>query len=239
MIAVRPFADLLRATDRNALDLPVAALAGVSVAFVAFAMPADLLAGLVNATGISMLMAAAEPPFGLTARIAIGLSGAIAAFAGALLLLRWLDRFASRAPATTGEAEDIPRLRKRDVHPDAPHRRPISASLELGDPELKAKPVAPQEMPAAPPAPEPQPVAFDLPAPEAASPVRAGSESLDELMARLEQGLARRCAPEPAAAAPTAPISASTPAPQVFPEPGDDRLQSAIQSLQRLAARQH
>jgi hypothetical protein len=48
-------------------------------------------------------------------------------------------------------------------------------------------------------------------------------------MERLEQGLARR---QQRSAAPKPPI-----APQVFPEAKDDRLQSAIDSLQRLAAR--
>ena len=250
MIAVRPFADLLRATDRNAFDLPVAALAGVSVAFVAFAMPADLLGELVSATGAAAIVPAAAPPLGLAARISIGLGGAALAFASAFVLLRWLDRFASRPPARVRESEDTPRLRKRDVHPDAPHRWPISAAEELGDPEPKAKRViAPAEEPVAAPTPAPEPeVQAGLPpaaaaAPEPAlavsqpeAPVRAASESLDELMARLEDGLARRRAPAPAAAPP---VSAPAPAPQVFPEPGDDRLQSAIQSLQRLAARQH
>ena len=60
--------------------------------------------------------------------------------------------------------------------------------------------------------------------------------SIAALMDRLEQGLARRRMIEPAPAAPAGP-------PQVFPEapepaePADDRLQSAIASLQRLAAR--
>ena len=240
MFAARPFADLLRVTDRNALDLPVAALAGVSVAFVAFAVPTDLLDGLVNATGMSSLISAATPPLGLTARLVIGVGGAVIAFAAAFVLLRWLDRFASRVPARAKEVEDAPRLRKRDLHPDAPHRWPISAAEELGEPEPKVKPVLARGEPAPvpPPAPEPQPqpvpVAVETPTPP---PARAAGESLDELMARLEEGLARRRSPEPPAA-PPAPATAPPP-PQVFPEPGDDRLQSAIQSLQRLAARQH
>jgi hypothetical protein len=52
------------------------------------------------------------------------------------------------------------------------------------------------------------------------------------LLARLEHGLAVR------ARQPRMPVSEpSTAAPRVFPEAGDDRLQNAIESLQRLAAR--
>jgi hypothetical protein len=60
--------------------------------------------------------------------------------------------------------------------------------------------------------------------------------SIAALMERLEQGLARRRLIDPAPAVPAMP-------PQVFPEAPepqdapDDRLQSAIASLQRLAAR--
>jgi hypothetical protein len=49
-------------------------------------------------------------------------------------------------------------------------------------------------------------------------------------MARLERGLAERRA-EPEAE------TSARPSPQVFPEAGDDRLQSAIENLQRLASR--
>jgi len=72
--------------------------------------------------------------------------------------------------------------------------------------------------------PEPQPA----PEPKADMPT-----DLAGLMERLEQGLARRRMIAPASVIPAAP-------PQVFPEAAeapDDRLQSAIASLQRLAAR--
>jgi hypothetical protein len=219
MIATRPFQDLTRGFGRNALDLPVAALAGVAVAFVAFAMPGDLLTGLVSASGLPSILAAAEPPLGFKARAGVGLAGALAAFGLVFALLRLLDRTGFEkprpAPAVPEEA-DMPRLRRRDVHPDAPVRRPISAARDLGEPAPPQEPVRTAANPV-------------WLAEAQVEPEAAGNASLDDLMARLAQGLARRrtrpaFAPQP-------------PAPQVFPEAGDDRLQSAIESLQRLAGR--
>ena len=271
------FAGAMRGVGRNALDLPVAALAGLSVAFVAFAAPGDILAQLVGASGLPSLLSAAEPPLGMKARIGIAAAGAVAVFAAVFFLLRLLDRFGG------GEAEPEfepaePRLRRRDFHPDAPVRRPLSAALDLGEPEQKlepelepepeleqSEPVRPLWLSAAEVAEEPvepracfdpyeqteselvleEPAAFEPELepevqveppfqPEARQPKRPVIEapcSIPELMERLERGLARRRQP-PAAAE----------APQVFPEAApdarDDRLQSAIDSLQRLASRQ-
>jgi hypothetical protein len=220
----------MRGVGRNALDLPVAGLAALAALFVAFALPADLLADLVGASGLPSLFAAAEPPLGLTARIAIGAVGALATFGLVIALLRLLDRSGLdadkpvRAPLPVAEEDEAPRLRRRDSHPDAPVRRPISATRDLGEP---APPVTPRQAP-----PVPEPVAIEAPAPEPAPEPAETPSSLPDLMERLERGLARR-AGRPAAAAPQAP------APQVFPEANDDRLQSAIDSLQRLAARQN
>ena len=262
MIGPRSLADALSSGGRYALDVPVAALAGLSVAFLVYAMPGDTLAGLVGSTGLASLVPAAEPPLGLKARIGIGAAGALAVFAAAFLLLRWLDRLGAEpreAPVEAGErgAPETPRLRRRDFHPDAPPRPPIMAVHELGEPappelpaELRDEPAPPvveeewlldSPEPAAESAPEPFvfPTSEQEVEPEAESPpattvdepaqTEAPSGSLDDLMARLEQGLARRrTAPRP-----------SRPADPV-PQPGpasDDRLQSAIDSLQRLAAR--
>ena len=138
---------------RNSLDVPVAALAGLAVAFLAFAAPADLLGDLVQATGISAFIPAAEPPLGLKARIALGSGGALAVFGVAFLVLRWLDRFGSRRAADAAAPVDLepPRLRRRDIHPDAPARAPLLAHHELGEPELELDQIAP------PPEPEPEP----------------------------------------------------------------------------------
>lgn len=232
----RPFQDAVRGVGRNALDLPVAALAALAAAFVAFALPADLLGDMVGASGLPSLIAAAEPPLGLTARIAIGGAGAIATFGLVILLLRLLDRSGldMRAAGTPEAEEDAPKLRRRDAHPDAPGRRPISAARDLGEPAPPVRPrdAAPAWLAEADPVEavvaEPEPELVPEPVPE---PAAEPASSLAELMARLERGLARRSGRPAAAAAAQAP-------PQVFPEAGDDRLQSALDSLQRLAARQ-
>ena len=266
MIAARPIQDLTRGLGRNAFDLPVAALAGLAAAVLAFAMPADLLERMVVATGLPHLLAAAAPPLGFKARAMIGISGAAIAFGLAYLLLRMLDRAGREKPQPVREMFDEvgPRLRRRDLHPDAPACRPISATRDFGEPapptleptaadvpEWFAEPAPPLEAEEEPasfsadveepleltdrPAPawlaadEPQPVEPD-PEPEAEPAVEA---SLPDLMRRLEQGLARRRDRQVFAAAP----QQHAPAPQVFPEANDDRLQNAIESLQRFAAR--
>lgn len=210
-----PFTALFGGADRGALDLPVAALAGLAVAFAIFTVPDDLLADAVAATGIANLVAAAQPPLGTTARIVLALTGSVAAFAGAFVLLRWLDRFALRAPAPAGVEPEAPRIRKSDAHPDAPPRRPISASRDLGEP-------APPARPAPRPAPDPAIASSSVPA------VPAATQSLGDLMARLERGLARREQAPP-------PVAAGNPADA--PPPSSDRLQNAIEGLRALSVR--
>lgn len=236
MIGSRHFQDAVRGVGRNALDLPVAALAALAAIFVAFALPANLLAGMIGASGLPSLLPAAEPPLGLTARFAIGAAGALATFGLVILLLRLLDRSGLDTPRparAAGPEEDAPKRRRRDSHPDAPVRRPISAARDLGEPAPPGRPreAAPFWMAEPEPAAEIEPAAAALEEP-AADPELAiePASSLPELMERLERGLARRSG-RPAASVPHAP-------PQVFPEAGDDRLQSAIDSLQRLTARQ-
>ena len=207
---------LLRLSGRGTIDLPVAALAALSVAFVAFAAPAGLLGELVALTGLPALLPAAAPPLGATARIALALGGSAIVFGLVLALLGWLDRFAAPRPPRFVPEPDSPRLRRRDLHPDAPAVKPVSAVRDFGTFEAPIATV---------PAPEPEaeplsPVAFVLP---------EATDSLPNLMARLEQGLARREA---------APSPRTTPPSPRPVGPANDRLQSAIESLQRLAARQ-
>ncbi|HKR24873.1 MAG TPA: hypothetical protein VJS15_06405, partial [Allosphingosinicella sp.] len=116
MIVSKPLQDAMRGVGRNALDLPVAGLAAFAAAFVAFAMPSDLLGGLIGATGLPSLLPAAEPPLGTTARIAIGAVGAAATFGLVFYLLRLLDRsmLGGSRPRAAPARDDAPRLRRRD-----------------------------------------------------------------------------------------------------------------------------
>jgi len=271
---------MTRGLGRNAFDLPVAALAGLAAAIVAFAMPADLLGQLVSATGLPQLLAAAEPPLGLKARGAIGIAAAAASFGFVFMMMRMLDRAGRTKHMPEPEIdEDAPRLRRRDLHPDAPICRPISATRDFGepappplrhpDPEAQIwceEPESPSEALEAPAAPdareapdadqqaapswsasleEPLELAdHHVPAwlPDAAPQAEAEKDepkpepvteaSLADLMRRLEHGLKRRRTPQV-----FSPTRQQAPGPQVFPEAHDDRLQSAIDSLQRFAAR--
>lgn len=250
------------------LDLPVAALAGIAVAFAAVAVPAEAIERLVEASSLPALLSAAEPPLGAKARVALAAGGALIVFLLVFALLRRLDGGGRRAAAADeeSEAETPPRLRRRDFHPDAPPRPPLLVR-ELGEPEDAAAPDRPEPpaeesgelvLPAwidPPPSAETEPEGEPWPAPAAAeappsapvveeerpapppqafvaeAPRPVEAHSIAELIERLERGLSRR------GAAPRSPPAAA--AAPVFPAPADDRLQSAIDSLQRLAARQN
>jgi hypothetical protein len=183
----------------RAFNLAVAAFAGASMAFAAFALPADMFGELVAASGLPLLLSAAEPPLGATARLVAMIGGGGAMFALAWLLLGFIDRLAALAPAPADDdffdlEFDPPRLRRADAHPDAPSRHPLRARRELGEPAEAREPAphadddASDRQPAVEPPPLPDALpAFlveagtsdgDLPAAavaEAAEPVEAGT----------------------------------------------------------------
>lgn len=251
------------------LDIPMAALAALSVAFVLYAMPAPFFAEALGATGLSRLMPGVEPA-GMTARIGVIAAGAILTFLLVWLVLRALGEGGSRYLDERDEvAPEIPRLRRADVHPDAPSRRPLFAGRELGEPFDEAAPVetAPAETAPAETAPvevapiEAQPVAEEPPLKlvreeSAPKPVVAATEgeeySIVQLMERLERGLAARqrrnvveLEPEPVQEPEQAQTRATDARPEPAPaapvaspeDPIDQRLRSALDHLQRLAAR--
>ncbi len=152
---------------RHSLDLPVAGLAAFAAAFAIYAIPADLLSALVDATGISSILPFAEPPLGSKARVAVGLAAAIGLFCLSLLLMRALDRVGTRPDGVREPSNTGLRLRRRDHHPDAPIRAPLLATLELTDPEpLRRRESREEEVPVwLQPAAEPEPAPGPLAAP--------------------------------------------------------------------------
>lgn len=106
-----------KANGRGAalLDAAMAAFAAGAVGFASFVMPAGVVAGIVV-------------PGGQAGRAAASLVAAFATFLGVVLLLRALSGPVRR------RARGSLRLRRADMHPDAPARSPILAARDLGVP---------------------------------------------------------------------------------------------------------
>ncbi len=239
----------------RAFDLGIAGFAAAAVAFVCFAMPADLLGSLIGRTPLPSLVPAAAPPLGATARLLLMVGAAGLTFTALVFALGALSQPVKPRPT----ALDVPRLRRADAHPDAPARRPILAKLDLGDPlELdgEAAPEAPlpargEEVPEflnrveADDACEVDNV-DTCDAENAQRPASAevppslpplGRESLAELIQRLEQGLARHGAATSVPVPP--PLQHYEPRP-LAAEPSPTRvdpLGEALAELERMAAR--
>ena len=96
------------------LGLPVLAISGAS------------LESWVMASRIDLILPAAAPPLGTTARLLLALGFALVGAGAGWLAARQLR------PVSVRDGDEIA-LRPRDRHPDAPARRPISAHAELGD----------------------------------------------------------------------------------------------------------
>lgn len=221
--------------DRLPLGPPAALLLGGALAFFILAMPPRLIEQIVVTSGLPAILAAAEPPLGMTARAL--LAGVCAV---AVAIPTWLGFVALDRPRPHRSARpagpQVPPLRREDSHPDAPSRRPLFADTELGEPlELTEimvvhEPADIQAVPA-----EPVDETF-----QAAAEQRLRVHAADErsnvptettaaLMARLEAGLARRAVREQGT--PVAPVEAG------MPEQPDDALRSALDELRRMAGR--
>ena len=175
------------------MNLPIASLlaaaAGLAAAFGVAVMPTPLLEGLVMDSGLPAVLAAAEPPLGTTARIALGLG--VGAFAAAFAWIAVFVLFGTRT-LTIGRAQPVPAdeevptpvVRRADAHPDAPPRPPLLATRDLGTPffeprhaEISVAPLsesapaaveAPEPVAAMPEAPVERPLPVDLNQPMAA-----------------------------------------------------------------------
>jgi hypothetical protein len=124
------------------MNLPVASLAaavlGAAVAAAVFGMPAPMLEALVMDSGIPAILTAAEPPLGMTARLAIagGAGGAVALIVWFALFLLFGTRGISVA-RETASPRAVPVIRRADAHPDARPRAPLLATRDLGTPFLE------------------------------------------------------------------------------------------------------
>ncbi|MES2097107.1 MAG: hypothetical protein V4459_10145 [Pseudomonadota bacterium] len=123
--------------------VPIALVAGLGigaiVALLFLIMPIGVLESMSVDSGIAALVAAAEPPLGLTARFAIAFLAALAVggvtWFGLSLLIGARTLILNRNKRDDG----VPVLRRADAHPDAPARRPVFANSDLGTPFLDVK----------------------------------------------------------------------------------------------------
>lgn len=218
----------------RAFDSGLAALAAISAGFVAFAMPEPLFTGLIEASRLPDVVAAARPPLGETARLAATGAAALLTFAGVWALMALLGRLpAARGREAEPEAE-TPRLRRADAHPDAPARRPLLAR-DLGEPlDLEGFPEAPAESepPFAETEDRPLP-GFLIPQPEPEPAAEADPEWPDYEPERAEDepGQAPEPEAEPEAEAEPRPISELA---AQLPEAEQDPDQSLSQLVNRI-----
>jgi hypothetical protein len=134
------------------MNLPLAPLialvAGGFAALGVAMIPVPALEALVMDSGLPSILSMAEPPLGMTARIAVALGSG--AFVGAFMWLSAFILLGSRGLTIGGDAEPVdpeevavPVLRRADAHPDAPPRPPLLATRDLGKPFLEVRASAP------------------------------------------------------------------------------------------------
>ena len=138
-------AKLVDAIERTPLAWPMALLVAAATAFLGYAVPAAIVEQAVRAIGVAPLTAAAVP-FDAGARTVLAVVLATAAGGAIWVLFARLDGGRSGAVADAEPEIDLfapdpepaaamaPQLRRADIHPDAPARRPIFAASDLGAP---------------------------------------------------------------------------------------------------------
>jgi hypothetical protein len=217
----------------RAFDAGLAALAALSAGFVAFAMPDPLFTGIVEASRLPELVAAAQPPLGNTARSAAIAAATLGSFAAVWALMALLGRRPTRREAEPEAAIQVPRQRRADAHPDAPPRPPLLAR-DLGEP-LELDEVAPEPAEEAP-----FEQAEHRPLPGFLVPQEPELEPEPELVAEAEaEAEAAGPEPEPFAEAEPEPEAETVPIaelaarlPEAEPEEADD--QSLSQLVNRI-----
>lgn len=218
------------------LGLIAALMLGAAVAFFCIAMPGEMLERIVAATRLPDILPAAAPPLGNVARLLVAGSAGLSA-----LLLVWAcfaligrPRIPRDPDVDTEYEPDFGEdLRTAEYEP-AP-RRPLLAGTELGLPfdltDPLPSPTKPEPAVLEPIAPEPPPLELATPKPAPEPLFTQSKESVAALMARLESGLMRRSARQPAAT-----VTPLKPAPEDSTElQPEDPLRSALEELQRMA----
>lgn len=121
-------------TPSQRMNLPLASIAAAIVGFAAAAavaiMPTWRIESLILDSGLPLLLAAAKPPVGNTARLALMLLAATISASATLAA-------APRVLVPTRVRRTAPVLRRADAHPDAPAREPVMAARDLGTPFLE------------------------------------------------------------------------------------------------------
>jgi hypothetical protein len=147
------------------MNLPLAPLGavmlGVAAAALCALLPGAIVEQGVMASGLPAVIAAAEPPLGLTGRatLALGVGGLAMLFGwfGLFVVLGSRSLSLGTSAAPDPDALATPVLRRADAHPDAPPRPPLLATRDLGTPFLEitakraaaARALKPQIAPAA------------------------------------------------------------------------------------------
>lgn len=177
---------------RQRLNIPVAPLAAALVGGVtalAFTlMPVGILEDFVLDSGVATIMRAAEPPLGTTARAVLIVAGG-----GGIALITWFTLLlvlGARAIVIQRSGEDGEEpplvLRRADAHPDAPARRPLSATRDLGTPFLEVRAERPIHVTADMPEEAVQPAVEAAPAPAPLPIERPIPADLDTPLAALD-----------------------------------------------------
>ena len=242
------------------LILPVAPLAaaiiGLCTAGMFALVPTELLESLVVDSGIAAVLSAAEPPLGLTARLALAL-----VCGGGVALVAWFGLFLLFGTRTvvvqrTGRGGgDAPVLRRADSHPDAPARRPLFANTDLGTPFLEVRARAKHadadviesvpvvEVKAIAPPPPERPLPVDLDQPLAAFDPAAVPEEPIDWFPPPAQLLPRRQTFDPGERfetfplTPPAPVAAPVSSPEAVRRDPSETIHALLDRLERVAAR--
>lgn len=242
----------------------VVASSGLSEAWPAAAPPLGLKARL-SLAGFGALMAIGfawagqqsgglAPPHGLDNGRRNGASG-VKKMGFALSKLSWLAR---RNAGSSRSAR--PALRRADAHPDAPARAPIFASRDFGGLDIFPRPTSARQeeteqpivlaLPSVAPAPPADMIDAEfeeIPTQEVApaarpAPISRQPQSITELTARLERGLAQRARTARGSGS-TAAVLADMPVERPIPvrdqveEDVDQALRAALSTLRSMADR--